>query len=103
MFKGLMLALATFSMVPMIAAADYEETQFMSDVESDQLFESEYTPMYRHGHRRGNVWACFAENRRGQIFRAFGRGSRREIQRAAMNHCFNYSRQCRPLGCRRHR
>lgn len=50
-------------------------------------------PVYTH-------FVCFARNGRGQVFEA--RGQRpRLVQQRALNHCYQVSRNCASLGCRR--
>lgn len=53
----------------------------------------------RGHHRPGRYVTCFAENRRGEVFRATARRAR-AAQDLAMQKCYDYSRSCRPLGCR---
>lgn len=55
---------------------------------------------YRPGRPGPARWVtCFAQNRRGDTFRATARRARM-AQDQAMRKCYQYSRACRPLGCR---
>lgn len=53
----------------------------------------------RGHHRPDRFVTCFAQNRRGEMFRATARRAR-AAQDLAMSKCYDYSRSCRPAGCR---
>lgn len=54
----------------------------------------------RPGRPGADRWVtCYAQNRRGETFRATARRARM-AQDQAMRKCYQYSRACRPLGCR---
>lgn len=95
--KKAILLLATLALMPLSSVAgtavvDVDNTPVRVDVEVGRRGDN--------GRVVNRRWVCYAENRRGQLFRAVGR-NQGQVQRRAMNQCFNYSRQCRPLGCDR--
>lgn len=53
----------------------------------------------RGHHRPDRFVTCFARNPRGEMFRATARRAR-AAQDLAMRKCYDYSRSCRPAGCR---
>jgi hypothetical protein len=50
------------------------------------------------GRPRYRTVTCFAQNLRGQIFRVTGQQAR-NVQRRAVNKCYQQSASCRPMGC----
>lgn len=68
-------------------------------IAADRWDRDNYRPG-RPGRPGRDRWVtCFAQNRRGQTFRATARRAR-VAQDQAMRKCYDYSRACRPLGCR---
>lgn len=65
------------------------------DVIRAELLDREYG---RDGYRRQIT--CYAQNGRGEVFRASGNRPQ-QVQARAIDKCYAYSRNCRPVGCDR--